>query len=46
MSDQIEPTVGSHAIEFSLSASTGAQISLSNYLTRKNVYLFFVREYN
>lgn len=46
MTDLPEPIVGARAIEFSLSASTGTQISLSNYLARKNVYLFFVREYN
>ncbi len=46
MNDTFEPVVGARAIDFSLSASTGAQISLSNYLAKKNVYLFFVREYN
>ena len=46
MTDQLEPTLGAHAIDFSLSASTGTQISLSNYQAKKNVYLFFVREFN
>lgn len=46
MSDMLEPVVGARAIDFSLSANNGTQISLSNYLTKKNVYLFFVREFN
>lgn len=41
-----EPTVGARALDFSLSASTGIQISLASYQARSNVYLFFVREYN
>ena len=46
MTDQLEPSIGARAIDFSLSASNGSIISLNNYLTKKNVYLFFVREFN
>ncbi len=46
MADSNTPTVGSHAIDFNLPASDGTQIALSNYTTRNNVYLFFVREFN
>lgn len=46
MTDLLEPTVEARAIDFSLSASTGTQISLANYLGKSNVYLFFVREFN
>jgi peroxiredoxin len=46
MTDISEPGVGVKAIDFSLSASTGIQISLANYLPKSHVYLFFVREFN
>ena len=45
MTDNPELTIGTPAPEFSLPASSGAEISLSNYHTRNNVYLFFVREF-
>ncbi len=46
MTDMLEPTEGARAIDFSLSDANGKQISLSDYLGKKNVYLFFVREFN
>lgn len=46
MTDNPEPMVGDRALDFSLSANTGSQVSLSNYITKSNVYLFFVREFN
>jgi peroxiredoxin len=46
MMDIQEPAVGTHALDFSLSASTGTQVSLANVLSRSHVYLFFVREFN
>jgi len=46
MADIPEPAVGDSALDFSLSASSGTQISLANYLGKSNVYLFFVREFN
>ncbi len=46
MTDQLEPSVGARAIDFELPTNLGSQILLSSYLPRKNVYLFFVREYN
>lgn len=39
-------SIGMKAIEFSLPASNGSEISLVNYSTKNNVYLFFVREFN
>ena len=46
MTDTTELSIGSKALDFSLPANTGMEIALSNYLTRNNVYLFFVREFN
>ena len=46
MSEIPELTVGARAIDFSLPASNGSQISLADYHTKHNVYLFFVREFN
>jgi peroxiredoxin len=46
MPDQFVLTVRSPAPEFSLPASTGSEISLSEYRNKNNVYLFFVREFN
>jgi len=46
MSDNLGITVGTQAPEFSLPASTGVEIALANFYSKKNVYLFFVREYN
>lgn len=46
MSGIPEPTVGARALDFSLPASGGSEISLADYRTKQNVYLFFVREFN
>ncbi len=46
MVDQLDLTVCSPAPEFTLSASTGGEIGLSNFRNKNNVYLFFVREFN
>ncbi len=39
-------TIGSLAPEFSLPASTGAEVKLADYRGKNNVVLFFIREYN
>jgi peroxiredoxin len=44
--DKIEPTIGTKAPEFKLPANVGNEIGLADYLTRMNIYLFFVREFN
>jgi peroxiredoxin len=41
-----EPKVGIVAPDFKLPSQDGSIISLSDYLNRLNVYLFFVREFN
>jgi peroxiredoxin len=46
MSDIPDLAIGSLAPEFSLPASTGTEISLANFRTKNNVYVFFVREFN
>jgi len=46
MTNQPDLSIGSMAPEFSLPASTGTQISLSDYRDKSNLYLFFVREFN
>jgi len=46
MTDTLELTIGSLAPEFSLPASSGGEIGLNNFRDKKNVYLFFVREFN
>ena len=46
MPDQLEPTEGTRALDFSLSDANGKQIALADYLNKKNVYLFFIREFN
>jgi len=38
--------IGTQAPDFKLPASNGLEISLSDYHTKKHVYLFFVREFN
>lgn len=38
--------VGTQAPDFKLPASNGTTVSLSDYRTKKHVYLFFVREFN
>ena len=46
MSDIPDLAVGTLAPEFSLPASTGSEISLTDFRTKNNVYVFFVREFN
>ena len=43
--DSIEAKIGSYAPDFSLPASTGTEIGLSEFRNKSNVVLFFVREY-
>jgi peroxiredoxin len=45
MSDYQGISTGSRAPAFSLPASDGSQVGLQDYYTKKNVYLFFVREF-
>ena len=44
--NSIEAKIGSRAPDFRLQAHTGGEISLSDYAGRKNVILFFVREFS
>ncbi len=44
--DAIEAKIGSHAPDFSLTSTNGNEIRLSEFRGRKNVILFFVREFN
>ena len=46
MTDNPELSTGSLAPDFSLSASNGTEIGLSNFRFKNNIYLFFVREFN
>ncbi len=46
MSNGSDLAIDSLAPEFSLPASNGAEIALVNFRSKKNVYLFFVREFN
>lgn len=46
MNDNSGMMIGSAAVDFTLPASTGGEIALSDYRTRQNVYLFFVRAFN
>ena len=46
MSDIPDLTIGASASEFSLPASNGNEITLANFHSKNNMYLFFVREYN
>lgn len=43
--ESIEAKIGSYAPDFRLMAHTGKVINLSDYRNRRNVILFFVREY-
>jgi len=44
--DTIEAKIGSHAPDFHLSSTSGSKIGLSDFRGKKNVILFFVREFN
>ena len=44
--DTIEAKIGSHAPDFHLPSTNGNEIRLSEFRGRKNVILFFVREFN
>ncbi len=46
MTDRIDLSIGSPAIDFRLPASTGGEVGLSDFRSKSYVYLFFVREYN
>jgi peroxiredoxin len=43
--DPEELAVGSRAADFHLPSSSGSEISLSDYLGKSHVVLFFVREF-
>ena len=45
MTDIPDRTIGSQAPEFSLPASDGSEIALVDFRSKRNVYLFFVREF-
>jgi peroxiredoxin len=45
MTDNPELSIGSLAPNFTLASSTGVDVSLSDFHSKSNVYLFFVREY-
>jgi peroxiredoxin len=44
--ESVELTVGSLAPDFRLLASSGIEVGLSDFRSKSNVYLFFVREFN
>jgi peroxiredoxin len=44
--DTIEAKIGSIAPDFKLTASNDQQIALSDFRGKKNVLLFFIREYH
>jgi len=46
MSDIPDLAIGALAPNFSLPASTETEIALSNFRSKNNVYVFFVREFN
>ncbi len=43
--DTIEAKIGSHAPDFRLPATNGRGVALSDFRGKKNVVLFFVREF-
>lgn len=45
MADNPELSIGFQAPNFTLASSTGTNISLSDFHSKSNVYLFFIREY-
>ena len=44
--DSIEARIGSIAPDFKLMASNDLEISLSEFRGKRNVVLFFIREFN
>ena len=44
--DSIDTKIGSLASDFKLMASNDQEISLSSFRGKRNVVLFFVREFN
>ena len=44
--DTIEAKIGSVAPDFKLMASNDREISLSDFRGKRNVVLFFIREFN
>ncbi len=43
--DSIEAKIGSRAPDFRLQAHNGGEVALSDFIGKKNVVLFFVREF-
>jgi peroxiredoxin Q/BCP len=43
--DVVEAKIGSRAPDFRLPSTDGSEIALSDFRGRKNVVLFFVREF-
>jgi len=43
--DTIDAKIGSIAPDFKLKATNGQEIALSDFRGKKNVVLFFIREY-
>ncbi len=43
--DSNDAKIGSHAPEFRLQSTNGSEIALSDFRGKKNVVLFFVREF-
>jgi len=44
--DAIDAKIGSYAPDFRLPSTSGSEVGLSDFRGRKNVVLFFVREFN
>ena len=43
--DSIAAKIGTYAPDFRLPATTGVEIGLSDFRSKTNIILFFVREY-
>lgn len=43
--DTIDAKIGSYAPDFRLPSTSGSEIALSDFRGKKNVVLFFVREF-
>ena len=46
MAENPEVTIGTTAPDFSLPASNGSEVRLADFRSKKNVVLFFIREFN